>query len=143
MFVLVLELVEQRQEALVDDHGLVVGVVRDVGDVARVEAQVQRVQHEAAARDAEIGLEVLVVVPAERRDAVAGLEAELLQPDGELLRPPGHVPIRVAMEALVREPADDLLVAEERLRPLQERRERELVIHHQAVHPSRASWVSK
>ena len=34
---------------------------------------------------AEVGLEVLVVVPAERRDAVAALEAEPLQRDRELL----------------------------------------------------------
>ena len=44
-----------------------------------MQAQVQRVQHEAAARDAEIRLVVLVVVPAERRHAVAALQAELLR----------------------------------------------------------------
>jgi hypothetical protein len=52
-------------------------VRRDVADVVRVQAQVERVQDEAAARDAEVRLEVLVVVPAERRDAVAALEPEL------------------------------------------------------------------
>ena len=45
------------------------GVRRDVREVVRVQAQVQRVQDEAAARDAEVRLVVLVVVPAERRDA--------------------------------------------------------------------------
>ena len=69
----VAELLEQRQERAVDDHGLVAGVVRDVREVVRVQAQVQRVQHEAAARDAEVRLVMLVVVPAERRDAVAAL----------------------------------------------------------------------
>ena len=73
------ELLEQRQQAAVDDHGPVARVGRDVGEVVRVQAQVQRVQHEAAARDAEVRLVVLVVVPAERRDAVAALEAEALQ----------------------------------------------------------------
>ena len=54
-----------------------------------MQAQVQRVQDEAAARDAEVRLEMLVVVPAERRDAVAALEPELLQRDGELPRARG------------------------------------------------------
>ena len=48
-----------------------------------MEAQVERVQHEPAARDAEVGLVVDVVVPAQRCDAVAAFEAELLQPDRE------------------------------------------------------------
>ena len=43
-------------------------------------------EHEAAARDAEVALHVLVVVPAERRDAVAALEPEPVERDGELLR---------------------------------------------------------
>ena len=48
-----------------------------------MQAQVQRVEHEAAARDAEVRLVVLVVVPAERRDAIAALEPEPLQRDRE------------------------------------------------------------
>ena len=81
----VLELLEQRQQLPVDDDRLVAGVRRDVREVGRVQAEVQRVQDEAAARDAEVALVVLVVVPRERRDAVAGLEAEVLERDGELL----------------------------------------------------------
>ena len=76
-----------------------------------MQAEVQRVQHEAAARDAEVALMVLVVVPAERRDAVAALEPEALQRDRELLRAPRQVAVAVAVEALVGEPGDDLLVA--------------------------------
>ena len=81
------EQLEQRHEAAVDDHGLVVRVGRDVAEIVRMQAQVERVQHEAAARDAEVGLVVDVVVPAERRDAVAAFEAELLQRDRERARP--------------------------------------------------------
>ena len=87
---LVLELLEQRQQRAVDDDRLVAGVRRDVREVGGVEAEVERVQDEAAARDAEVALVVLVVVPGERRDAVAGLEAEILQRDGELLRAPAR-----------------------------------------------------
>jgi hypothetical protein len=128
------ERVQQREEASVDDDRPVVRVRGDVAEVAGMEAEVQRVQDVAAARDAEVGLHVLVVVPAQRRDAVAALEAELLQADGELLRPPGHVRIRVAVETLVGHAGHDLLVPEERLRAAKQRRERELVVHHQAVH---------
>jgi hypothetical protein len=129
-----LQLLQQRQEAAVDDHRAVAAVVGDVGEVARMQPEVEGVQHEPAAGDPEVGLEVLVVVPAERRDPVAALEPELLQGDGELLRPSRHVPIGVAVEALVGQARDDLLVAEEGLRPLQDRGNRELVVHHQAVH---------
>jgi hypothetical protein len=99
-----------------------------------MQAEVQRVQHEPAARDPEVRLQVLVVVPAERRDTIAALEAELLESHGELLGPPGHVRVRVAVEAPVREPRDDFLVPEEGLRAPQDRGERKLVLHHQAVH---------
>ena len=43
-------------------------------------------QDAAGERDAEVGLEVLAVVPAERRDAVAGLDAEVFQRAGEAAR---------------------------------------------------------
>jgi len=49
-----------------------------------MQSQVQRVQHKAAARDAEVGLVVLVMVPAERGDAVAPFDPELRERDGEL-----------------------------------------------------------
>ena len=83
---------------------------RDVREVVRVQAEVQRVQREPAARDPEVALHVLVVVPAERRNAVAALEAESLQRDRELLRAPRQVAVAVAVEALVGEAGDDLLV---------------------------------
>ena len=53
-------------------------VRRDVGDVVGVQAEVQGVRDHAADRHADVGLEVLVVVPAERPDAVAVAEPELV-----------------------------------------------------------------
>ncbi len=76
----------QRQQALVDEDGAVLRVVDDVGELVGVEAQVERVQHAAHQRDAEVGLEVRTVVPAERGDAVAGLDAEIEQRAGEAAR---------------------------------------------------------
>src|SRR5262249_50306540 len=82
----------------------------------------------------EVALEVLVVIPREGRDAVAALEPEPLQRDCELFRAPRHVAVRVAVEAPVGEPRHDLLVAEVRLGAPEQRRQRQLVLHHQAVH---------
>ena len=138
----VLELVEQRQQHPVDDDDLVAGVRRDVREVGRMQPQVERVEDEAAARDAEVALHVLVVVPGERRDAVAALEPEVLQRHGELPGAPGAVAVRVAVEALVGEPRDDLLVREVRLRAPQERGERQLEVHHQAVHGGNRNLLS-
>ena len=128
------ELLPERQQALVDDDGLVARVGRDVGEVVRVQAQVERVQDEPAAGDPEVGLQVRVVVPAERRDAVAALEAELLQRDRELARAPAEIGERVGVEAPVRQPRHDLLMREVRLGPLQDGRQRQLEVHHQALH---------
>ena len=98
----VAKLFEQRHERTIDDDGLVAAVVRDVREIVRVQAEIQRVEHEAAARDAEVRLMMLHVVPAERPDAIALLQAELLQRDGELLRPAHRVRVRRAVERLVR-----------------------------------------
>ena len=54
----------------------VLGVSRDVRQLVRVQPEVERVQHRAEQRHGEVGLEVAVVVPAERGDAVAGADAE-------------------------------------------------------------------
>ncbi len=131
---LVGELLPERQQALVDDQRLVARVRGDVAEVVRVQPQVERVQDETAAGDPEIRLQVLVVVPAERRHAVARLEPDPLQRHGELLRATAEIGERVAVEATVRHPRHDLLVREVRLGPLQDRRQRQLEVHHQALH---------
>ena len=51
-------------------------VVDDVGDLLGEQADVQRVQHRADAGHGEIQLEVALVVPGERADAVARLDAQ-------------------------------------------------------------------
>ena len=58
----------------------------------------------------------------------------LLQRDRELPRAAQRLAVVRAVEALVGEARDDLAVAEERLRPAQQVRQREREVHHQAVH---------
>ena len=55
----------------------------DVGQLVGVEPEVEGVEHRAEQRDGEVGLEMAVVVPAERGDAVAGADAERLERGGE------------------------------------------------------------
>ena len=101
-----------------------------------MQPQVERVQHEAAARDSEIRLVVDVVVPGERRDAVAALQARLCNADRECTRAPAGLRVVRPVEAPVRHPRDDLLVAVVELGATEQRRQRQLRVHHQAVHQS-------
>jgi hypothetical protein len=82
-------------------------MVGDVREVVRMQPEVERVEDEAAARDAEVRLEVLMVVPAERRDAVAALEPERLEGDRELLRAARRLAPRRVVEAPVGKAGDD------------------------------------
>src|SRR5262249_23634789 len=109
------ELLVQRHKAAVDDERAVAGMSRDVADVLRVQPQVERVEDESAAGNAEVRLQVLVVVPAESRNAVAAFEPDAVECYSELLRASREVAVRVAVEAFVRQAGDDLLLAEERL----------------------------
>ena len=118
----VLERLDERPQRLVGDQDAIAGMRRDVGEVVGVEPQVERVRDEAADRSAEVGLQVLVVVPRERRDAVAVDEAELVaQRQRELLGASGEIGVRVGVPALVGQPARDRLVAEQLLAAPQDR----------------------
>jgi hypothetical protein len=59
------ELPVQRQQHVVDDQETVFRVGGDPADLVRRQAQVQRVHHPAGGRDAEITLQVRMVVPAQ------------------------------------------------------------------------------
>ena len=89
-------LLPERQQAFVDEHGAVVGVVDDVGELVGVEAEVEGVEDAAHERDAEVGLEVRAVVPAERGDAIARPDAEIEQGAGEAAGADGEVAVGVA-----------------------------------------------
>ena len=54
-----------------------------IGELVGVETEVEGMQHTADERDAEVGLEVVVVVPAEGGDAVARGETEVEEDAGK------------------------------------------------------------
>jgi hypothetical protein len=60
---------QQLDQRAVDEDDLVLGVVDDVGELLGEQADVERVQHPAAAGRGEVELEVAGGVPGERRDA--------------------------------------------------------------------------
>ena len=140
----VADLLEGLEQRAVDEERAVGGVVDDVGQLVGVQARVERVHHRAAQRHGEVELQVAVLVPAERRDAVAGLDAERCEGVRELARAAREVGVAVAVDAAVGEAADELVVRELGRGALEEHGEREgMVVAHQAVQHRRAPLPSR
>jgi hypothetical protein len=87
-------------------------MVGDVTDVVGVQAQIERMQHAARAWDREIGFEVRVVVPHQRRDAIALLEPGRLQRAAKRERAAVKIADVVTMQRLVGQPRHDFRCAE-------------------------------
>ena len=130
------DLLEQRQQHVVHDHEAVARVVGDIGDVVRMQPEVERVQHAAGAGDAEVALLMRVVVPHHGGHRIAPFETRACQCRGELAGAPVEVAVVVAVQRLVRQAGDDLAVAEQRPGPLQVMGESERVVHHRRAHRS-------
>ena len=99
-----------------------------------MKAEVERVEDGADEGDAEIRLEVRAVVPAERGDAVAGMDAEIEEGAGEAAGAFREGGVVVTADRLVGRAPDDLAVAEERFGAAEDGREGERIVHHEAVH---------
>ncbi len=128
------DLLEERQQDVVDDEEAVLGVIRDPGDVVWREPQVERVHHAARRRDAEIALQVGVMVPAQRRHALALLQPRGEQRRGQLARAPVVLGECVPLERLVGQAADDLRFAVQPPGALQQVVQRQPVAHHGRAH---------
>lgn len=125
---------QQRQQNIVDDQETVLGVVDDERNVVREQAQVEVVHHRAGRRNAEVALEVGVMVPHQGCDPVTGLDAGLDQRLGQTLGPTVEVGVGMAMQGLVGHPRYDLHLRVVQLGPLQEMIERERHLHHGRFH---------
>lgn len=77
-------------------------------------------EHAAGSRDAEVRLQVGVVVPHQRAHAVALGQAEPLEAFGEGFGPANKIGVRIAMKRLVGPARDDLHRAEQFARALQQ-----------------------
>jgi hypothetical protein len=128
------EALEQRDEGAVDDDDAVLGVPGDVGELVGVKPEVEGVEHRPHGRDGEVRLEVLLVVPAQRRDAVPGPDAEPRERRGQTAATIDDVAVGGARERPVGAPRDDLARREEGAGALEEVGEREGDAHHEALH---------
>ena len=102
-----LELVDVLRErvherAVHEDH-LVLRVVDHVDELLGEQPDVQGVQHGPHARRREVGLEVVLGVPGERRHPVALLHPELLQPAAQPVDALADLGIARARRAVARE----------------------------------------
>ena len=84
--------------------------------------------------NAEVHLQVLVVVPGERPHAVAGRDAEAGEGGGEPTAAAAEVGVRMVVHPAVGPPGVDPLVRKHPGRVLDDAVERQRVVHHQAVH---------
>ena len=128
------DLLPQRQQRLVDEHDAIVRVVDDEAELVGMEAKVERVKDAAGQWDAEVGLEMLIVVPCERGNPVAGTDPELLQRPRQTPGPRGEVGEGVPVKRPVRAARDDGPPREDALGVPKDGRQRQREIHHQAVH---------
>ena len=129
-------LLEERQQHVVDDHEAIARVVRDIGDVGRMQSEVEGVQHATGSGHAEIGFLMRVVVPHHGAHRLAPPEPCTRQRRGKLARTAVEVAEAVAVHRLVRQAGGDLAVAEQGAGPLQVMGERERIVHHGRAHGS-------
>jgi hypothetical protein len=130
------DLLGERKQALVDDQQAVAGVRGDPRDLIGVEPQVKRVEDCAGRRNAEVDLQVLDRVPAQRRDAVATTDAVGAESQAERTGAAAHVAIGRAVQRAVRPPGHDLLVGVQRLGAAHDRVDGQLVVHGEPEHQS-------
>ncbi len=95
---LVTKLRQQGKQHIVNDQEPVPGVIGDIGDVLRREAQIERVQDAARSDHAEIGFKVGVMVPHQGRHAITRLETGARQRFGQKARAPVKIGIGVTMQ---------------------------------------------
>ncbi len=99
---------EQGDESEVDEHQPILGVVHDPADLVGKQPRIDGVIDRAEPRNAVPRLEVAVVVPGERRHAVAELDSVAREPLRDLQRAAAQIAIVGAMDRAFDKPADDL-----------------------------------
>ena len=71
-----------------------------------------------------------------RGDAIAPANTQPVKGYGQLFGAGGQIAVGVAVNGSVRKAGDDRLVPEQRFRPSQNGRKRQLIIHHKSSHGS-------
>ena len=120
-------------------------MVDDVGEVVREEADIEGVHDGAHRGHRDVGLEVLLGVPAEGRHAVVILDSEPAQPADQPPRAIDDLGVSRACCAIVGL-GDDCLVRVQPLRVTDQHRDVQWVLLHQPLHvsvlpPFSAFWL--
>ena len=127
------DLLDQRQEGRIEEQRRVLGVVGDVGDLLGEQPRVDGVADGADAGDGVVELEVAVAVPGQRRDPVAGLDAE---PDQRVRQPAdalARLGVAVAMEAAFDGLGHHLHVGIDVGRKVDHARDQQRPVHHHSA----------
>ena len=123
---------DRRQAGVGEQHG-VLGVADDVADLLRRQPDVDGVHHRSHAGDGEVRLLVLLGVPGEGGDPVAGLDAQAAQAGRQLIRAIRQGPELDPARALGLA-GDDFAVGVQRPAVLEDVPDRERKVHHRAAH---------
>ncbi len=108
-------------------------MVDDPCNLLGMQAWIDRMQHAARAGHREVKLHVPVAVPGKRRDAVAARDAEGTERVGHLSCAAMEGAIRSVVNIAFDSARYDLGVAVMPLRMLDQRRDQQRHLHHQAV----------
>ena len=133
---------EQRSRAGVDDDHAIAAVIDDEGELRRGEAEVEGVEHGAEAGRRKVGLQVLLVVPAEGPDPVARADAQAPKPGGEPTDTVGGIPEAAPPRGLTLE-GDQLAVREDGPAPPEDLGDGERDVLHGAQHRRGAPQKTK
>src|SRR5262245_52007299 len=101
-----------------------------------MEPEVQRVENGAGYRDGEVRLEMLMMIPSERGDAVAGTDAVAPERVNIAADADAEVAVGVAMKRTIGTAGHDLAARVHLFRVAEDRPQRQGEVHHQAVHRS-------
>ena len=102
------ERLEHVEHRLVDDDRAVLGIGDDEGELVEAEPRVERVEHRAHRRDREVQLQMLRLIPHQRRDPVAVFDPERPQARREPTGTLGRFAERRAVDRAVGPPRNDL-----------------------------------
>ena len=86
MLEVVVDRLEDVDQRLVDDDDAILGVGGDIAQIVWAQTRVERMDHRSHQRNREVQLEVLGLVPKQRRHPVAVADTQVGEPAGQ---PPG------------------------------------------------------
>ena len=131
---LVGERFKQGHEHRVGEDPAVFGMIDNKNQLFRKQARIDRVTDIARTADGIISLQMPVVVPGQRCDAIAICQSKLVQRIGELFRTRETLAIGVTVLRVIGRDRHDLAVGKTARRVLGQRRDQKRRVHHQSVH---------